>query len=257
MPAKSDGPKILLIDVETFPLLMYCWQPWEASALRIVQDTSICSWSAKWLGGKHTTKALCDYPGYKAGSRDDKRLMSDLWELLDQADMVGAHNLDRFDDKKINYRFMVHGFGPPSPYQHIDTLKEARKVAGHDSNKLNELCRVHNIGQKVRTGGHDLWFDCLGGDMKAWARMKKYNAHDVRLLEPVYLMLRPWMKNHPNIGAYTNTACCPKCGSSKITRQGKRRTATRVYDRYKCEGCGGWMQAIEANGDERASLKNA
>lgn len=241
-------PRILLIDIETFPMLFYAWEPWEASALRIVEDTAICSFSAKWLGGQHTTKALCDYPGYKAGSRDDRRLLKDLWTLLDEADMVGAHNGDRFDMKKITFRFMVHGMKPPSPFQTIDTLKEVRRVASFDSHKLNELCRVLKIGQKVRTGGKDLWFDCLEGNLKAWARMKRYNAHDVRLLDGLYRFLLPYMKRHPNVTLFNARALCPRCGGRKIQRRGEVRLQTRSYWSFQCRACMGWLRSTDSTG---------
>lgn len=240
-----DRPRILFLDIETFPALFYAWQTWEASALRIKEDTSIASFSAKWLGGKHITKALPDYKGYRAGSRNDKWLLQDLWKLLDEADIVSAHNLDRFDAKKVNYRFMVHKLGPPSPYQHVDTLKEVKKVASHDSNKLNELCRVHKIGQKVRTGGADLWFDCLEGDAAAWARMRRYNAHDVRLLEGWYKLLLPWIRRHPNVGTYTDKPVCPKCGSKDLERRGTAYNATTSYQRFQCRDCGGWLRGTK------------
>lgn len=238
-------------------MLFFAWQPWEARALRVVENTSVCAWSAKWLDGKQVTKTLADYKGYKPHSRDDKKLLSDLWTLLDEADVVVAHNGDRFDVKKLNYRFIIHGLGIPSPYKTVDTLKEIKRVASFDSNRLNELCRQTGIGEKVRTGGADLWFDCLEGDRKAWARMKKYNAHDVVLLEEWYLTLRPWMKQHPNHGAYTGIASCPKCGSTKIQRRGKSRAATRTYDRYQCQSCGSWSQSTESIPEERATVVNA
>ena len=256
MEREGEKPRLLMVDIETLPLLMYAWQPWEATALRIVEDTAICSWSAKWLGGKHITKALCDYEGYEPGSRDDKALLADLWALLDEADQVCAHNGDRFDVKKINSRFMVHGMLPPSPYQQIDTLKAVKSVASFDSHKLDELCRVLELGRKMRTGGKDLWFDCIEGDPKAWTRMKKYNAHDVRLLEEFYLTVRPWMKNHPNLSTHSGLACCPKCGSTKLQGRGKARTATQTYQRFQCQGCGGWARDTKAI-DERASVVNA
>jgi hypothetical protein len=256
---RNDGPRILLIDVETFPMLFYAWQPWEARALKVVQNTSLASWSAKWLGGKQITRCLADYPGYRPGSRNDKKLMAELWPLLDEADIVVAHNGDRFDVKKINYRFMIHGFGPPSPYRTVDTLREAKKVSAHDENRLNELCRQHGIGQKLRTGGADLWFDCLEqGKPSAWAKMKKYNARDVfPLLEKWYLFLRPWMKNHPAHGAYTDIASCSRCGSTKLQPRGYAYARTRVYRRFRCASCGGWDQSTEAEPGRRASLVGA
>lgn len=239
----NPAPKgILSLDIETFPMLFYAWQPWEANALRIIEDTSICCWSAKWLGGKQFTRSLADYKGYKPGGRNDKKLLEDLWTLLDEAEIVVAHNGDRFDVKKINYRFMVHGMKPPSPYKTVDTLKEYRKLAAFDSNKLNDLSRVRGIGAKIRTGGADLWFDCLAGDLAAWKHMKQYNAHDVVLLEEHYLKLLPWMRNHPNVAAGFGPNVCPKCQSTRLQRRGFGKSRTTTYQRYQCLACGGWCR---------------
>lgn len=236
--------KTLVLDIETFPILAWSWTAYEANALRIAEDTSICAWSAKWLGGKHITKALCDYPDYKAGSRNDEKLLKDLWALLDEADVVVAHNGDRFDLKKITYRFMVHGMKPPSPFQSIDTLKAVKRVASFDRHNLGELGRTLRLGRKLATGGADLWFKCMEGDEKAWARMKRYNRQDVVLLEQVYLAIRPWMKAHPR--AHNGEENCPKCGSHKLQNRGSARTTTRVYQRLQCQGCGSWLRSTKA-----------
>jgi hypothetical protein len=235
--------RTLLVDIETFPMLMYAWTQWEADALRVIENTSICAWSAKWLHGKQITRCLADYKGYKPHRRDDKTLLQELWQLLDEADIVVAHNGDAFDVKKINYRFLLHGMKPPSPYRTVDTLKEARKIAAFDSNKLNELSRLLDIGQKIRTGGADLWFDCLEGNMNAWKHMKEYNARDVSpLLEQVYLKLLPYMKTHPNVANGYGPDMCPKCGGTHLRSEGIRRNATTAYRRLHCIGCGSWIR---------------
>lgn len=246
MRAKRDGPKILFLDIETFPMLFYAWESYEARALRVVENTSVASWSAKWMGGPQITKAICDYKGYKPHSRDDKKLLEDLWKLLDEADIVVAHNGIRFDVKKLNYRFLVHRLGVPSPYRVVDTLREVKRVAAFDSHRLNELARQLEIGEKMRTGGADLWFDCLEGKPAAWAKMKRYNAKDVYpLLEKLYEDLLPWMVNHPNHGMWTGISSCPRCGSTKLQSRGKARATTRTYQRFQCQGCGGWARSSE------------
>src|SRR5204863_7932491 len=93
--------KTLSVDYETFPMLIYAWEPWEATALRTVENTSMASFSVKWLGGKQTTRCLADYKGYKPHSRDDKKLLLELWPFLDEAEIVVAHNGDKFDVKKM------------------------------------------------------------------------------------------------------------------------------------------------------------
>ena len=253
---QKNGARILSIDIETLPMLFYAWQPWEARALKVLEDTSVCAWSAKWLGGRQITKCLADYKGYKAHSRDDRKLLAELWPLLDEADIVVAHNGKRFDVKKLNYRFMVLGLGVPSPYQVVDTLLEIKKVASFDSHRLNDLSQSLEIGQKVRTGGADLWFDCIEGKPAAWKRMKVYNARDVALLERLYLKIRPWMQGHPNMGLFSGLSCCPKCGSVKLQARGWARSSTRSYQRFHCQACGGWAKGTESFRDKRASLTN-
>jgi hypothetical protein len=234
----KPGHDTLLIDIETFPLLVYTWQIYEANAIRVVEPTCICCVSVKWLDGKQETKALPDFKGYKPGSRNDLPLMKWLWPFLDEASIVVAHNGRAFDVKKIAARFAVHGIQPPSPFRQVDTLKEARAIAAFDSNKLNDLGTYLDLGEKLKTGGADLWFDCLAGKKDAWAHMKKYNAHDVVLLEKLYLKLRPWMKSHPNVAIGYGPFLCSKCGSSRLHYKGPGRSGAGIYDRYRCRDCG-------------------
>lgn len=234
--------KVLLIDIETFPIQGYVWQLWDANVLRVVEPTTICAFSAKWLGGKQTTRALPDYPGYRPGRRNDRALVRDLWNFLDAADIVVAHNGDRFDIKKTNSRFLVHKLKPPSPYRTVDTLTEAHKIASYDSNKLNELGKILGLGEKVKTGGADLWFDCMAGDEKAWRRMKRYNAKDVILLERLYKAMLPWMKNHPNVANGLGPNFCPACGSPKLQARGTAWNKTTKYHRFQCQDCGRWCR---------------
>lgn len=166
-----------------------------------------------------------------------------MWKLLAEAHIVVYQNGDKFDRKKLNTRFAHAGLGPPPPFQTVDTFKTFKSVFGFDVNSLDEVCRFFGIGRKIRTGGKELWFDCIDGDMAAWAKMKKYNANDVApLLEEIYLRILPWIKNHPNLGLYTGTTCCPKCGSRMLQARGFARTSAATYRRYQCQACGGWCR---------------
>lgn len=253
----SDGaePRILSLDIETFPNLAYVWGVYEQNALSVKTHSIICCFSVKWLHGKQTTMALPDYRGYRAGRDDDAKLVRELWALLDEADIVVAQNGDKFDIKKMNTRFIKHGLRPPSPYKTVDTLKVAHRIFGFDSNKLNDLCSYLGIGQKFHTGGFSLWQGCMAGDEQAWRKMRLYNAQDVRLLEKLYLRFLPWIGSHPNRSLYTGISACPKCGSTKIQGRGMSRNATTVYQRFQCMACGGWCRATKS--DDRTSLTNA
>src|SRR4051812_43602286 len=102
-------PRIALFDVETAPSLGYFFDLWkEGNIIDTKADWYMLSFAYKWLGDKGIqVHALCDYPGYERNRECDKRLMRDLWHVFDAADIVIAHNGDKFDIRKANARFIV------------------------------------------------------------------------------------------------------------------------------------------------------
>lgn len=234
---------ILLIDIETAPNLAFVWGMWEQNVIDFQSQWYILCFSAKWMNGEHITKGLPDYKGYTKGSENDKKLVSELWNLLNKADIVIAQNGDEFDIKKINTRFAYYNFPPPSPYRTVDTLKVARKYFAFNSNKLDSLGEYLGQGRKVKHQGFDLWKGCMSGDKKAWDQMKVYNKQDVILLEKVYRRLLPWVSNHPNMGIYTDGIICPKCGSKSLQRRGFYRGKTTKYRQIFCNDCRGWSRS--------------
>jgi hypothetical protein len=245
--------KILIFDLETYPILYYSWRLWDSHALEVLEYSSIISFSAKWLGGQHITKALCDYNNTK---NPEKSLVTELWNLVDQADILVAHNGKAFDFGRMNSAFIKFNLPPPTPAQKVDTKKLAKEAFGFDSNSLEHLVQFLQLGEKMHTGGYDLWKECRADNPKAWAKMKKYNAYDVTLLEKVYLALRPWTSNHPNLNLYNRGEGCPKCGGPdyKIQSRGIHRAKTRNYQRFQCQTCKGWLKSIIAIKEGKATF---
>ena len=243
MENKASEPKILIIDIETSPIVAYTWGPkWEANLLEVNEESQIMCFSAKWLTGKQVTKGLSDYPGYKKNVINDKHIVADIHKLLDDADMVVTQNGISFDHKVINARFLANGMAPPSPYKMVDTKIEAKKYLKLASYSLDDMGQYFGLGRKIENGGFGLWKLCIAGNSKAWNLMKKYNAQDVLLTEKVYLKIRPFMKTHPNFSVLNNKNNCPKCGSSKIQLRGSAMTSSMMYQRAQCQGCGGWFR---------------
>jgi len=203
------------------------------------------SFATKPLGGKRvTTYALPDFPLYKTDRENDRELVDMLWKALDGADIVIAHNGDRFDLRKSNARFLAHNLKPPSPYKSIDTLKIARKHFQFDSNKLNDLGKYLGVGTKIPHTGAHLWFSCMSGNEKAWRIMRRYNAHDVELLERVYLKLRPFATTHPNLTFFSRAPGCSHCQSKNTTYRGWIFTKTGKRKRIQCKDCGAWSSDV-------------
>lgn len=230
-------PKILFLDIETSPNLAYVWGKWEQDVIEFKEEWHLLSFSAKWADGKQITKGLCDY---KHKKETDYYLTLDLHKLLDEADVIVAHNGDQFDIKKIQARFTFWNLSPTSPFKTIDTKKVAKRYFNFNSNSLTDLGQYLGLGKKMKHDGFATWKGCMAGDKDSWAIMKKYNAMDVVLIEKVYYRFLPWITNHPNYSTFINDEVCPKCGSNKLQSRGYSLTLTAKFKRFQCQNCGGW-----------------
>lgn len=227
------------MDIETAPSLGYVWGRWQQDVVDFERSWYILSFAVKEAGKRGVlVKGLIDYPGYAKDQENDKALVSDLWKILNNVDIVVAHNGDKFDIPKINARLVYHELPPPKPFQTIDTRKLARKHFRFDSNKLDDVGHYLGIGRKVPTN-FSLWRGCMTGDAASWKKMKYYNACDVVLLEKVYFKLRAWASNHPNVNQ--GNQACPKCGSKQLVKQGYKYTLLRKKQQYQCKTCRGWF----------------
>lgn len=239
----TNKPRFVFLDIETSPIIGYTWTTYDANVLKILEPSKTISVAWKELGDPNiNVKTIFDYPGYKPGKIDDKKLIKEIWNVLDKADIVCAHHGAAFDIKKLNARFIYHGLSAPSAYTVIDTKKVASKYFKFDSNSLNNLGQYLKEGAKVQNGGFDLWTRCIAGEAKAWELMKTYNAMDVELLERVYLRLRPFIENHPNLNLITGAegVSCPSCGGTHLQRRGFSFTKTCKCQRYQCSDCKSW-----------------
>ena len=234
-------PKILYFDIETAANLAYVWGKYEQNVIEYEREWYMITFAYKWNDGKTKAYSLPDFQTYTENPLDDRELVAKLWELFDEADVIVAHNGDSFDIKKANARFLFHGFNPPSAYKTIDTKKVAKKYFNFNSNKLDDIGNLLGVGRKLDTGGFDLWLGCLRGDPSSWRTMVKYNKQDVDLLHEVYMKMRGWMTNHPNLNLYKGTTHnCPNCGSDHVQSRGIGVTKVGKYNRYHCQECGAW-----------------
>jgi DNA polymerase elongation subunit (family B) len=235
----KNTPKILIFDIETAPIKAYIWKLWKTDVHleQIINDWFCIAWSAKWLYSDRTMGNVLTPKEIQ--NEDDKRIMVSLWKLINEADIVVSHNGNKFDIPRINSRFIINGLSPTKPYFSVDTCQIARRQFGFSSNKLDALATHFNIPHKLETN-FDLWKRCLNGDKKALQYMLKYNKKDVTILEEVYLKLRPWIKNHPNMGNLggEQDVCC-NCGSDDISIIDNRFYYTSVgkYPLFRCNQC--------------------
>lgn len=236
-------PKVLLFDIETAPILAHVWGLWDNNVAlnQIVSDWHILSWSAKWLDSPPNEVMYMDQRGVK-NIEDDERILKEIWDLLDEADIVITQNGRSFDQRKLQARFLLNKFKPNSSYKHIDVKLLAQKLFGFSSHKLeymtDKICRKYKKLKHKKFPGHELWTECLKGNIEAWKEMETYNKNDVLSLEELYKELSPW-DTSINVNLYhdAHDHVC-SCGSKDHTRNGFYYTAVGKFQRYKCKACG-------------------
>lgn len=229
-------PKIILIDIETCPHEVLCFgNKWEPKVIKYNKFSSILSFGWKELGGE--TKVIATWDYNPKNVRDDRRLCQEIRKVLSSADIVIAHNGRAFDLRTINSRF-AHNDVKPTTFKQIDTLLMARNCFEFPSNSLDDLAGYLGLGGKLPHTGKDLWIGCLKGIRKDQKMMKRYNGHDVDLLELTYLRLRPFATNHPRLDYYTRREECPTCQSPNIKRNGFSYLATGKRQIMECQSCG-------------------
>jgi hypothetical protein len=254
----KDSPKIVLWDIETTHNLAAVFGLAHNDYINpdnIVQERYIVCAAWKTLGQKAISAvATPDFDLYKKDPHNDEMVVRKLHDVLSDADVIVAHNGDQYDIKFTEGRMLYHGLPPLPPLLKIDTLKEARNRFLLNSNKLDYLGNYLKVGRKKPTSG-GLWLRVLNGDADAVKEMVKYNKQDVALLERVFLKLQPYMAQHTNRHLFGNKSGCPRCGSLKIQARGFHRSITQVYQRFHCQGCGGWFRDKHAAKTERIQTR--
>ena len=231
--------KILFFDVESAPMLCYAFdlKVDYIGPHMIVEPPFLLTWSAKWADDD---KILSDrLTGKEAKAQDDARLAESLASLIRQADVVVAHNGDRFDLPKLNTRLVTHQLDPVGDVKSIDTLKKARQAFKFPSNRLGELAK--SLGLEVKTAtDFSLWKRARAGDVPALKEMDAYCQQDVVVLESVFEALRPHVKGLPRLvdAGQFGQRVCPSCGSSDLDPDGVHRTNANSYARFRCGKCG-------------------
>lgn len=223
--------KILFLDIETAPHKVYTFQLWNAYMApdHMIEPSYTLCWAAKWFG-----KSQILFDSIERSS--PKEMLKGIWKLLDEADIVVHFYGKKFDIPTLNKEFINYGLVPPSPYKQIDLKDIAAKVFKFASNKLEFVAKFLKVGCKIKTD-FDLWLDVMEGKKDAWQKMKTYNKQDTNLLEKVYLKMRPWIPNHPNLASYAEDMVCPTCGGSHYIGRGYYYLAINKYHKYQCKDC--------------------
>jgi len=246
-----SDPRVLFIDIETAPIVAYVWSNWQTNVIATKED-----WYVLSVQHKYQHESAVHFERKTKAKGNDKSVVKHAWNLLDDADVVVAHNGDRFDLPKLNARFLYYGFGLPSPFIPIDTKKEFKRHTGLASYSLKEIARYYELETKLSNSGFDLWLGCMANEEWAWIEMEEYGNQDIVVLEAVFDKIQPAM-NFPGragnrfnaqqwYGAYT----CTNCGSKDTKVRKEYRTKAGKKRAVQCQECQGWSTFKRSNTNE-------
>ena len=236
-------PKVLFLDLEVQGSLNISFPRFKAfiSPDAVIEEPYLLTAAWNWLGDDEIVcKGLNDYPLFRDEKRNDISLVEELWELLDHADVVIAHNAS-FDVGWLNNRFAYHYLPPPSPYKVVCTLKALKKHFKLPSNSLDASTKYFEVSKKQKHEGISLWVDCFKGDEDAFKKMKRYNIGDIPTLKDLYMRIRAFITNHPNISLMgDDPSVCGTCGEGKMVEVLGKYAYTNLskFKTYRCDCCG-------------------
>lgn len=240
---QKNGAKVLLYDIETAPACVLTFGRFKQHITeeKVLEEGYMLSWSAQWLdSGTIMSEKISDHKSFKKNPHDDAALVKSLWKLIDEADILVAHNND-FDEKTFNTRAIYHGCQPPHPSKRICTYKLSKGKFNFPSNSLKSLAHYLGLTNKIENEGFRLWRDCWHGDEKALETMQDYNIGDIVTLRELYLKVGAWDDRSPNLALFSdlNEETCGHCGSQNMKETGKYTiTGVSKFETVRCKDCG-------------------
>jgi hypothetical protein len=207
--------KVLIYDLETSYNIVSTWRVGNKVSLphySIIRERAIICVSYKWLGEDEVYNLAWD------SNQCDKTLLEEFIKIMNEADIIVAHNGDRFDLKWVKTRALKHGLEMLPYYTQVDTKWLASKHFYFNSNKLDYISKFLGFEGKMNTEP-ELWDSIiLRKDPVALEKMIEYCNEDVRQLEKVYVKLSTWDRPKQHVGVILNDdkLSSPISGSKKL-----------------------------------------
>lgn len=116
--------KLLVIDLETGPNIVYTWGLWNQNIAinQIIEPGRVLCFAAKWHGDEKTVFYSEHKHGHEAMIRAAHRLMS-------EADAIVGWNSQRFDTRWLNAEFRKYRLNRPAGYKQVDLMRSQKSTS--------------------------------------------------------------------------------------------------------------------------------
>jgi hypothetical protein len=171
---------------------------------------------------------------FKKDPLDDTYVLRKLWTVLDDADIIVAHNAS-FDRGWIEGRFMDLGWKQPSKYYVYCTYQTLHGLNGV-SKKLDYLSQKLVGSKKVKHEGLPLWIGCSEGDVESFEKMEEYNIGDIYdTLYKVYMRTALYVNRNKCIDLAGDGSFCSVTGDELVAvdEPYTNRSTGLLYNVYK------------------------
>lgn len=192
--------------------------------------------SYKWLGERvvHTI-AIDQFDRFRTDPTNDKDVVKEFKKIYEQADLVVAHYGAKFDRTFINTRLLVHGLTGLPRTKLFDTWRIAKDHLRLNSNRLATLISALGIRYKKTELDGPIWIKAMAGNRSALRYVVEHCVMDVLALEQVYIKLSPLVLEQTNPMFHA-------CDKKFLVKYGTRICDKKLYQRYWCKKCGGWIK---------------
>lgn len=243
--------KVLFWDLEVAPLLAWMWSLSQdrVDPGHVVQEAFLLGWGAQWRGSSVVHSAVLTPE--EALAQDDSRVVGEIADLVREADMVVAHNGQRYDLRVLSARVLALGLEPLGPVQMLDTYLLAKRDFRLASLSLGHLAKVLGAPAKQSLPFSE-WAKAYRGDYVALRKIRQYVRQDVRTLAAVFEAMLPHYRSLPRLRDGNG---CPYCGSMDLKKRGVRRTAAATWQRYQCGSCGRYSRDPVPIGELKPGLR--
>lgn len=221
---------------------------WDIETDGINADRILCI-GYKWLG-KPKVYLLTAAQFEREGLWDDTGLLEAFSEVFNSADWHATWYGARFDLPVVNARIIQNGLQPLRPIPHVDLWKTARYQfrtgGGNRLAKWQDFLGISAVKTNVRPS---VWIKGRYGHGPSLQYIYDHCKIDVKVLEDVFLKLRPWVNVEPARGLIVpvDRGSCISCGGTHLTYQGWKVAKSRRYRQLKCQDCGKWQAETKAD----------